>query len=61
MDERKSGNMKEKLKNKNIDLKNMWNYIKSSNIHVIRAPKEDERENQTNSIFEKIIFNVFTI
>lgn len=39
----------------------MWNYIKRSNIHVIRAPEEDKRENQADNILAEIMFNTFPI
>lgn len=54
MDERKSVNMKrERERKKTWILKNMWNCIKSSNIHVIKAPGEDKRERIRQTVYLK--------
>ena len=40
-------------------LRNIWDNIKYTNIHIIRVPEGEERENRPEKIFEEIIAENF--
>lgn len=41
------------------DHRNMWDTVKRANIHVIRVPEEEERENGAEAISEEIMIEDF--
>ena len=51
---------KEKRMTRNEDsLRDLWDNIKSTNIHIIRVPEGEEREKVTKNLFEEIISETF--
>ena len=51
---------KEKRMKRNEDrLRDLWDNIKCNNVHIIGAPKGDEREKGPEKIFEEIIVENF--
>ena len=41
------------MKRNKDSLRDTWDNIKSTNIHIIVAPEGEEREKRTKTIFEK--------
>ena len=51
---------KEKSMKRNEDsLRDLWDNIKHTNIHIIRASEEEKREKELEKIFEEIITKNF--
>ena len=48
-------NKEKRLKRNEDRLRDLWNYIKCNNIHIIGVPKGEEREKGPEKIFEEII------
>ena len=52
-------NKEKRMKRNEDSLRDLWDNIKCTNIHIIGAPKVEEREKGTEEIFEEIIAEKF--
>ena len=50
---------KKKIKRHEESLRQLWNNIMQTNIHIARIPEREEREEDSESIFEDIIAENF--
>ena len=50
---------KKRMKRNEDSLRNLWNNIKCTNIHIIGVPEGEEREKGPEKIFEEIIAENF--
>ena len=48
-----------KLKTNEESLRELWNKVKSTNIHIIGVPEREDREKGTEKIFQEIIAKNF--
>ena len=48
-----------RLKTNEQSLRELWNNVKHTNIHIIGMPEGEEREKETEKIFQEIIAENF--
>ena len=48
-----------RLKTNEESLRELWDNVKCTNIHIIGVPEGEERENETEKIFQEIIAENF--
>ena len=52
-------NIEKRMKRNEDSLRDLWNNIKHTNIHILGAPEGEEREKGPEKIFEEIIAENF--
>ena len=52
-------NKEKRMKRNGDSLRNLWENIKCTNIHIIGVPEGEEREKEPKKIFEEIIVENF--
>ena len=50
---------KKRLKTNEESLRELWDNVKRTNIHIIEVPEGEEREKETEKIFQEIIAENF--
>ena len=55
----KKENKEKRMKRNEDSLRDLWDNIKRTNIHIIRVPEGEEREKGLKKIFEEIIVENF--
>ena len=48
-----------RLKTNEESFRELWDYMKCKNIHIIGVPEGEEREKETEKIFQEIIAEIF--
>ena len=52
-------NIEKSMKRNEESLRDLWDNIKHTNIHIIQVPEGEERENRPEKVFEEIIAENF--